>query len=66
MYTEYWEGIRAGEPAIFFNGSGSGSWLFFQAAPALFPKQLRLMVFFFERLRLQGAKKNRLRLLTID
>ena len=57
--------FRAGEPANFF--SGSGSWLFFQVAPApapdFFPKRLRLLVFFLERLWLQGAKNTRLRLL---
>ena len=40
-----------------FFSSGSGSWFFSQAAPA--PD------IFFLRLRLQGAKKKRLRLLTI-
>ena len=45
---------RAGEPAIFFPAPAHD---FFQAAPApdFFPK----------RLRIQGAKKTRLRLLTI-
>ena len=53
----------------FFSGSDSGSWLFFQVAlapaPDFFPKRLRLrlLVFFFERLRLHGAKNTRLRLL---
>ena len=46
------QGWRAGK---FF--SGSGSWLFFQVAPApapdFFPERLRLLVFFFERLRLR-------------
>ena len=56
----YLQGWGAGK---FF--SGSGSWFFFKAAPApdFFPKRLRLrlLVFFFKRLRLQGAKNTRLR-----
>ena len=44
---------RAGEPANFFAA----------LAPDFFPKRLRLLVFFFERLRLQGAKNTRLRLI---
>ena len=47
--------IRAGEPANFLASP----------APDFFPKWLRLLVFFFERLRLQDAKKKRLRPLTI-
>jgi len=42
----------------FFSGSRA-------LAPNFFLKWLRLLVFFFERLRLQGAQKNRLRLLPI-
>ena len=47
---------RAGEPAIFLAAPAP--------APDFFPKRLRLrlLVFFFERLGLQGAKNTRLRL----
>ena len=38
------QGCRAGEPANFLAAP----------APDFFPKRLRLLVFFFERLRLQG------------
>ena len=43
--------------------SGSGSWLFFQAAPApdFFSQAAPAPVIFFVRLRLQGAKNTRLR-----
>ena len=51
-------------------GAGKFFWplrllIFFQAAPApdFFTTRLQLLVFFFERLRLQGAKNTRLRLL---
>ena len=61
---DYEQGWGAGK---FF--SGSGSRLFFQAAPApdFFFQAAPAPVFFFKRLRLrlQGAKNNRLRLLTI-
>ena len=54
----------------FFSGSGSGSCLFFQAAPApapdFFPKRLRLLVFFLSGSGSKGPKtpsSDRLRLL---
>ena len=54
---------RAGEPANFLAAPAPA---FFLAAPApdFFPKRLRirLLVFFFERLRLQGSKNTQLRL----
>ena len=53
---------RAGEPAHFL---AAPSLDFFEAAlapaPDFFPKRRRLLVFFFERLQLQGAKNTRLR-----
>ena len=66
QFFQAWLSSRAGEPANFLAAPAPAPApdIFFQAAPApgFYSKRLRLrlLVFFLERLRLQGAKNTRL------